>query len=342
MTSANSAAQQRPELEELRSTLQQITELNVDQDLVRSSALGDMNFANWRDEFQSIIDLCIRWSDLRWDFLTPRQVQTVQSRATNLLNALNQIKTFDLTVGGNLQNAREQLAYLVIEEHQNLLDAAAPLIGFISWESIDVNALRREMGSALTEAQDSAATSIREINAMHEDASKALAAMREVSIEAGVAHHAETFANTATRHESSARRWLKAAVVAGIVTIVAGIALVFTWDANGNINDAAVLQIVLIKAFVLSVGFYATVTSVRLYRSNAHLAVINRHREDALRTFRAFVEGAGGDAETKSKVLLEATHAAFGQVPTGLVTEGSGSGVIEVLDGVTGLVRRSQ
>ena len=217
-----------------------------------------------------------------------------------------------------------------------------PLAGYLSWESVDVDALRREMQGVVTSARDTADRTLAEIRDTQAQATDALAAIREVSAEAGVAHHAETFATAADRHESSARFWFRAAVIAGLATIVSGVLLVWLWEANEDISDAGVLQIVLAKAVVLSVGFYFTVTSVRLYRSNTHLAVINRHREDSLRTFRAFAEGAGEDPETKAKVLLEATHAAFGQVPTGLVAEGSGSGVIEVLDGVTGLVRRSQ
>ena len=336
------ASHDRPELEELNSTLREITGLEVDADLVRSGELGNMNFNEWRDEFDSTIELGKRLSTLRWGLLTPQQVQTMQGAAVNLRYALTQVQTFDLSTGGDLQQEREQLASSLIEVRDALLDVAVPLIGYISWESVDINSIQGEMRGALEEARRTAGSALDEIDAMREDASKALDAMREASIEAGVAHHSETFAKAAVRHESNAKRWVIAAICVGLATILAGILLVWLWESNGDISDAGVLQIVLIKAVVLSVGFYATVTCVRLYRSNAHLAVINRHREDSLRTFRAFVEGAGEDSETKAKVLLEATHAAFGHVPTGLATEGGGTGVIEVLDGVTGLVRRTQ
>ena len=139
-----------------------------------------------------------------------------------------------------------------------------------------------------------------------------------------------------------AKTWFWRTIVVGVATIVAAFVLVIAWDANGNLSDASVLQIVLAKAIVLSVGFYFTVNSVRFYRSSSHLAVVNRHREVSLRTFRAFAEGAGDDQETKSKVLLEATHAAFGQVPTGLASGSDGTNVLEVLDGATGVLRRGQ
>ena len=68
---------------------------------------------------------------------------------------------------------------------------------------------------------------------------------------------------------------------------------------------------------------------------------VNRHREDALRTFRSFVEGTESP-DTKDQVLLAAARAAFGQVPTGLVTDkGDGASVLEVLSGIgSNLTRR--
>ncbi len=342
MTSENdSAAPDRPELEELRAYFNEISALDVDSDLVRSRELGGMNFGDWQDDFHSVIAQSRRLSTLQWERLTSGRVQNVANQAGGLRSAFNDVQEFDLSLR-NLEEERDSRAGAVISWSDDLLEAAVPLAGFISWESVDIDALRREMENAVNSAREAANRTLAEIQDVQTQASEALAAIRETSTEAGVSHHADTFATAASRHESSARRWVIAAVGAGVATIVAGILLVWLWESNGDISDAGVLQIVLIKAVVLSVGFYFTVTCVRLYRSNAHLAVINRHREDSLRTFRAFAEGAGEDPETKAKVLLEATHAAFGQVPTGLVAEGGGSGVIEVLDGVTGLVRRSQ
>ncbi len=69
-----------------------------------------------------------------------------------------------------------------------------------------------------------------------------------------------------------------------------------------------------------------------MFRSNSHLEVVNRHREDALRTFRAFVEGTDAE-DTRSQVLLLAAHAAFAHTPTGLISDkAEGNTTVEVLD----------
>ena len=128
-------------------------------------------------------------------------------------------------------------------------------------------------------------------------------------------------------------------ILSGVLTVGLVLAVVYFWGVQGGISEANVLQVVLAKAVVLAVGLYFTFGAGRIYRANAHLAVVNRHREDSLKTFRAFVAGAGDDQETKSKLLLEAAHAAFGQVPTGLAPTKEGGNTLEVLDGATRVIR---
>ena len=49
-----------------------------------------------------------------------------------------------------------------------------------------------------------------------------------------------------------------------------------------------------------------------------HLAIINNHRAISLLTLQAF-SNAANDVQVKDAVLLEATRAVFGTVPTGFV-----------------------
>ncbi len=167
-------------------------------------------------------------------------------------------------------------------------------------------------------------------------------AIRGAASQTGVAAHSEVFKATAKLHEDRATRWLVAAVLAAVATAVMAIVVVLRWETTGDISEASVLQVVLAKGVLLTVGFYFTLTCFRMQRANSHLAVVNRHRETSLNTFQAFVEGTA-DASTKDKILLEAAHAVFGQTATGMIDGKDSSGVIEVLEGATGgLIRRGQ
>jgi len=219
-----------------------------------------------------------------------------------------------------------------------------PYVGFLSWETIDLEATREALTQLLEEANAKLTTSLADATAQIEQqrahAEEIVQAIRTASAEAGVGVHHELFSQAATKHEKAAVWCLVSAVFLALATAAGAAALVLFWDVNGNISEASVLQLVVAKAVFLAIGFYATTAAVRMYRAQLHLAVVNRHRETSLQTFQAFVK-ATEDLDTKNKVLLEATHAIFGQVPTGMVESGDGSGVVEVLDGVAGpLVRR--
>jgi hypothetical protein len=55
---------------------------------------------------------------------------------------------------------------------------------------------------------------------------------------------------------------------------------------------------------------------MKSYRAQKHNEVLNRHRQNALRTFETFSTSTD-DAQTKNAVLLEVTHAIFGNQNTG-------------------------
>jgi hypothetical protein len=79
--------------------------------------------------------------------------------------------------------------------------------------------------------------------------------------------------------------------------------------------------------------------SLRTYRAHRHNYVINKHRQNALQTFRAFSQQANADPATKSAVLLQATQCIFAPQATGYTTQEADSNyspIIEIVRAVTG------
>jgi len=73
---------------------------------------------------------------------------------------------------------------------------------------------------------------------------------------------------------------------------------------------------VVAKLLVLSTLSFVVLWCARNYRSQKHNETLNKHRANALMTFRAFVEGTLGD-RVKDAILLQAAQAAFSGRPTG-------------------------
>lgn len=334
--------EERTPTERIREVLRRIANLDIDRDLVRSRELGELNFTDHRELFEGVISFSLQSADLPWED-TPQNVQhNIANQADSLFSTVDSVRNFSLTnLGANPSEERDRIAINLQNQYDSFRQSIIPLIGYLSWSSIDIERYRQELSNVVEEMRESVRTSLEELEGFSTEAQQRLAAIREAAAEQGVSQEAMTFRRAADRYTLSTRYWLWAAIAMGLATIGAGVAIVQFWGIDGQISDAGTLQHILARAAALAVLVYGTVTAVRLYRSNAHLAAVNRHREDALRTFRSFVEGADSE-DTKDQVLLAAARAAFGQVPTGLVTDkGDGASVLEVLSGIgSNLTRR--
>ena len=83
-----------------------------------------------------------------------------------------------------------------------------------------------------------------------------------------------------------------------------------------------------------SIGEITTELEDKNCKSSKHNQILNKHRENALASFQAFIEVPTANKETKNAVLLEATRRIFGAQQTGyVVTENDDSPnkIIEII-----------
>jgi hypothetical protein len=76
------------------------------------------------------------------------------------------------------------------------------------------------------------------------------------------------------------------------------------------------IQYIISKLLVLSALSFIVFWCARNYRCQKHNETLNRHRANALMTFRTFVEGTADD-RVRDAILLQAAQAAFSGRPTG-------------------------
>ena len=125
-----------------------------------------------------------------------------------------------------------------------------------------------------------------------------------------ISSYEKVFANQVGQHKTGAWIWLGGTV---ILTFVFG--GIFWWllkdlePAGGQLST--ILQNLFTKGFFLSLIYLLLNRSIKNYTAEKHLETINRHRQNALATFEAFVEAAGENRETRDAVLLAATDAIF-------------------------------
>ena len=138
---------------------------------------------------------------------------------------------------------------------------------------------------------------------------------------------AEHFEAEARRDSSAAWFWLASTGLATL--LVAGLAIaalfIHKYEALAPTSLYEAIQLAVGKVVVLaSVGSFAVLAG-RQYAANRHNEVVNRHRCNALRTYRALVEAAG-DQANKDIVLAQAAHAIFSDQPTGFAKTDTSDG----------------
>jgi len=148
---------------------------------------------------------------------------------------------------------------------------------------------------------------------------------KRVSAEQGVSQQAIHFKEAADGHDAKALQWRKATI--GVATGLAVYSLLtvvlhkIPWVAPASTYDT--VQLAISKVLVFGVISYMLYLCARNFLSHKHNAVVNRHRQNALMTYRALVE-AGQEPSGQDTVLNHAAACIFSPQPTGYAGQQDG------------------
>lgn len=150
-----------------------------------------------------------------------------------------------------------------------------------------------------------------------------LVEVRSVAAEAGVSQQAIHFQNAAKDNSDQAEIWrnrtIKLAWGLGVFALLSFFIHKIPWLVPNNGYDT--VQLAVSKLLVFGVLSYMLYLSAKNFMSHKHNAAVNKHRQDALVTYRALVEAADS-AGSRDVVLTYAAACIFGPQPTGYVSEG--------------------
>ena len=143
-----------------------------------------------------------------------------------------------------------------------------------------------------------------------EDFNRLKGQLEDTLAEESVSKYEKIFEEQANKHQQASFRWFISTVGLSVV-----FGILFVWLINalklGGTEWVGALQNIFTKGFFLSLVYLLLNRLIRNYTAEKHLEVVNRHRQNALRTFQAFHSAAGENQETQDAVLLAATNAIF-------------------------------
>lgn len=309
-------------LEQRREALKIVTDQIADlapidpKVLARTSDLSpDINFKEAVPFFEEMLDLCKQLSQRDLSRLTVSQLNAITGACTKLSSLIMQVKDFTLN-----QNTPGDVCKRIIIAVDNAYDEVMnPLLlplAFTATQATDYAKIEREAKGYHATMKAEAESLSEFIAGARKEADSALAAVKEQAAEAGVSTNAQIFAGDASKHYDLAQKWLKATIWVASGTFIAAVGTLITAFVYQPENLAAAIQYIVAKVLVLSTLSFGVLWCARNYRSQKHNETLNKHRANALMTFRAFVEGTSDD-RIKDAILLQAAQAAFSGRPTG-------------------------
>ncbi len=131
-------------------------------------------------------------------------------------------------------------------------------------------------------------------------------------------------------YEYKARRWFVATSLAGVAAVGYAL-LVVLWLNNIEANDPSDLIYAKLVTKILAIipVLYLVRIFQRNYNAFMHLAAVNRHKAQALKTLKAYLSDSSIGPEARIEILKEANRHVFDTNQTGFISRKDGAGSSE-------------
>ncbi len=285
-------------------------------DLARIADLShDINFSDAVPYFEQMLEIARQLNDRDISRLGYNHISQITKALEKITRLMDQVTGFTLN-----QNTPGTVCNNIINEIKNSYDEIMePLtlpLAFTATQSTDYAKIEREAKGYHATMRHEAESFSETVQQYLVEAGKALSAVKEQAAEAGVSTNAQIFLQESERHAALSQKWLKGTIVVSAVTLLAAIVFLYISFNYKPETTASAIQYVVSKIILLSIMSFAIFWCSRNYKAQKHNETLNKHRANALMTFRAFVEGAEDD-RVKDAVLLQAAQAAFSHRQTG-------------------------
>lgn len=310
---------------------------NFDPDsLTRKEDLGRLEFSDAVPGARRVIELFQRISPESLRHFPEGQATQVRNEADGAFNLFTKFLEFDPASAENAGEQRRVLLQQLEALPEQLATKLWQHIAFSVASSLDPTATQQQIRTVLQQFKDERARSIKEVGAVRTEAEEVLERVRTAAAEQGVSQKASYFKTIAEEHATDAEVWMWRSLWFGLATLAFAIISALTyrvpWLAPRDTIET--VQLVSSKLFILGIIGYGTLICVRNFLSHKHNSVVNRHRQNALLTYTAFVDAAPSVA-SREIVLTHAAASVFSPQDTGYIKNEEPAGGRSVMEMIT-------
>jgi hypothetical protein len=327
-------------IETTRTSLKRVQEFDIET-LPRVERLGeDFNFRAAVDPARRLVSLFRQFPDQYLDDLPATQLNQLKSQADSTFNYFDAALKFDAKAADAYAN-RQNLITSIDNHYQTAFDGISPLISFGASRLRDYSQLEAQARAAVQASKDVADTAAKALQAQEDEAKRILEDIRQIAAEQGVSQQSIYFKTEYEKNEEDAETWrwntIYLAIGLGVFALLSVFAHKWSILAPITVYDAA--QLAISKVLIFAVIGFMLVLAARNFLSCKHNAIINRHRYNALLTFKALADAAGSE-ERRDVVLTYAASCIFAPQETGYSKTGEKTeivpGIIQAIPKVGG------
>lgn len=327
-------------LDTARTSLLRMQDFNPEE-LVRGDVLGVMNFEEAVTPAKRLIRLYKQLAASTLEDFPDGPLEQIRSYADADYNRLSQILAFDLQKDPSPAATRTTLNQQIKDCYAGTFTTLFPLISYGITKVVDYGRLETEGRALIQGVVDHGKEVTDDLNKAKQQAEKILEDVRKAAAEQGVTQQARYFKEEADDHSKQADKWRNTTVGLAIGLGCATIASLWLHHIPGLELDTPLraVQITTSKVLIFVTIAYMLILAARNYLAHTHNAVVNRHRQNALMTFKALTDATKGDG-AKDIVLSYAASCIFAPQETAYTKTGGSAGLaksfIELLPHTSG------
>lgn len=271
-------------------------------------------------------------------------LQIIESEANSTVKLLDEVATFS-TSEADPVTRRNSIISRINARHNESFSRLFSLVSYLATRQIDLGALETEAREKINGIEKLAVTVEDEIKKTTEEAKSALNEARKVAAEQGVSQKAQYFKDESDEHNEKAKSWLRYTIKVSILLVIfAGVSAFLhkiPWLEPQNTYET--VQLAISKILMFGVIAYMLLLSARTYSAHQHNVVVNKHRQNALLTYKALVEASSEESGSRDIVLGHAAACIFAPQDTGFSKMDSDKGNItaNIIDAVPKVVSSS-
>lgn len=293
--------------------------------LPRTDALGrDSDFSAAVEPAEKLISLYKMLSLESLNNFPEQALNSIKSKADSDFKLFDQIMKYTHAEGVPV---RDTLIERLQSLYHQTFNVVHPFISFSMSCTYDFQKVESDARALIQGVTDRADALEKELKKKEETVNGILEDIRKTAAEQGVSQQSVYFKESAEFHSGQSDRWFNITIIMTAIMSAYAVASLFIhkipWLKPESMYES--IQLGVSKALIFAVLSYVLYLAGRNFLSHKHNEIVNKHRQNALMTYKALIDAAK-EGDVRDTVLNHAASCIFNPQPTGFSkNQGAGS-----------------